>query len=103
MFRRNKTLIKELSTPAPNSKDLYFPTQYSQSIFTQCLACLWKQNASYWRNPQYSAVRLFFTTMMAVLLGSIFWDFGSKRYNIVTNEILVSSKFCDAMYVKPNV
>ncbi|KAK9927467.1 hypothetical protein M0R45_024650 [Rubus argutus] len=78
-YRRNKTLIKELSTPAPNSKDLYFPTQYSRSIFTQCLACLWKQSASYWRNPQYSAVRLFFTTMMAVLLGSIFWDFGSKR------------------------
>ncbi|XP_024168667.1 pleiotropic drug resistance protein 1 isoform X2 [Rosa chinensis] len=79
IYRTNKALIKELSTPAPNSKDLYFPTQYSQSFFTQCLACLWKQSVSYWRNPQYTAVRLLFTAMMAGLLGSFFWDLGSKR------------------------
>ncbi|PQQ20294.1 pleiotropic drug resistance protein 1-like isoform X1 [Prunus yedoensis var. nudiflora] len=59
MYRRNKALIQELSTPTPDSKDLHFPTQYSQSFFTQCLACLWKQHVSYWRNPQYSAVRPF--------------------------------------------
>ncbi|XP_024171768.2 pleiotropic drug resistance protein 1 isoform X3 [Rosa chinensis] len=79
IFRKNKALIKELSTPAPNSKDLYFPTRYSQSFFTQCLACLWKQHVSYWRNPQYTAVRLLFTATMAALLGSFFWDLGSKR------------------------
>ncbi|KAK9921378.1 hypothetical protein M0R45_029889 [Rubus argutus] len=33
VYRRNKTLIKELSTPAPNSKDLYFPTQYSVFLY----------------------------------------------------------------------
>ncbi|KAL6274816.1 hypothetical protein ACE6H2_025508 [Prunus campanulata] len=79
MYRRNKALIKELSTPTPDSKDLHFPTQYSQSFFTQCLACLWKQHVSYWRNPQYSAVRLVYTAMMALLFGTIFWDLGSKR------------------------
>ncbi|XP_020424974.1 pleiotropic drug resistance protein 1 [Prunus persica] len=79
MYRRNKALIKELSTPTPDSKDLHFPTQYSQSFFTQCLACLWKQHVSYWRNPQYSSVRLFYTAMMALLFGTIFWDLGSKR------------------------
>ncbi|KAL0330263.1 UNVERIFIED_CONTAM: Pleiotropic drug resistance protein 1, partial [Sesamum radiatum] len=31
LYRRNKALIKELSTPAPGSKDLYFQTHYSQS------------------------------------------------------------------------
>lgn len=81
LFRRNKTLINELSTPPPGSKDLYFPAQYSQSFFTQCMACLWKQYWSYWRNPSYTAVRLLFTTFIALMFGTIFWNLGSKRGN----------------------
>lgn len=73
-------MIKELSIPPSGSKDLYFPTRYSQSFQTQCMACLWKQHWSYWRNPSYSAVRLLFTTFIALLFGMIFWDLGSKRY-----------------------
>ncbi|KAK2974339.1 hypothetical protein RJ640_021195 [Escallonia rubra] len=78
LYRRNKALIKELSTPVPGSKDLYFPTQYSQSFFTQCMACLWKQRWSYWRNPAYTAVRFLFTTFIALMFGTLFWDLGSK-------------------------
>ncbi|KAJ6434978.1 hypothetical protein OIU84_000261 [Salix udensis] len=81
LCRRNKALIKELSSPPPASKDLYFPTQYSHSFFTQCMACLWKQHWSYWRNPPYTAVRLLFTTFIALMFGTIFWDMGSKRRN----------------------
>ncbi|XP_030526171.1 pleiotropic drug resistance protein 1-like isoform X2 [Rhodamnia argentea] len=78
LYRRNKALIKELSIPPPNSKDLYFPTKYSQSTFTQLMACLWKQNWSYWRNPPYTAVRFLFTIFIALLFGTMFWDLGSK-------------------------
>ncbi|KAI7985487.1 Pleiotropic drug resistance protein 1 [Camellia lanceoleosa] len=78
-YRRNKALITELSTPCPGSKDLYFPTQYSKSFFTQCTACLWKQHWSYWRNPPYTAVRFLFTTFIALVFGTLFWDLGSKR------------------------
>ncbi|TVU02579.1 hypothetical protein EJB05_51914, partial [Eragrostis curvula] len=77
-FRRNKALIKELSQAAPGSNDLHFPSKYSQSSFTQLMACLWKQNLSYWRNPPYNTVRFFFTTIIALLLGTIFWDLGGK-------------------------
>ncbi|OMO80595.1 ABC-2 type transporter [Corchorus olitorius] len=76
---RNKALIKELRTPAPGSKDLHFKTRYAQPFLIQCLACLWKQHWSYWRNPPYTAVRLIFTTVIAFMFGSIFWDLGSKR------------------------
>ncbi|KAL5220687.1 hypothetical protein ABZP36_025400 [Zizania latifolia] len=76
--RRNKALIQELSTPPPGSSELYFPTQYSQSFLNQCLACLWKQHLSYWRNPSYNAIRIFFTTVIALLFGTIFWDLGGK-------------------------
>ncbi|KAH7846555.1 hypothetical protein Vadar_015347 [Vaccinium darrowii] len=79
LYRRNKETITELSTPPPGSKDLFFATQYSQSFFTQCMACLWKQHLSYWRNPPYTAVRFFFTTIIALLFGTIFWQIGSKR------------------------
>ncbi|CAA6660815.1 unnamed protein product [Spirodela intermedia] len=72
-------LIKELSTPPPGSKDLFFPTQFSQSFVMQCVACLWKQHKSYWRNPSYTATRLFFTVIIALIFGTIFWDLGKKR------------------------
>ncbi|KAK3416804.1 hypothetical protein EUGRSUZ_H02564 [Eucalyptus grandis] len=78
LYRRNKALIEELSIPPPNSKDLYFPTKYSQSTFTQLMACLWKQHWSYWRNPPYTAVRFLFTISIAIMFGTMFWDLGSK-------------------------
>ncbi|KAK7336921.1 hypothetical protein VNO77_17474 [Canavalia gladiata] len=78
LYRRNKALIEELSCPVPGSKDLYFPSQYSTSLFTQCMACLWKQHWSYWRNPLYTALRFLYSTAVAVLLGSMFWNLGSK-------------------------
>lgn len=76
--RRNKALISELSAPPPGSKDLFFPTKYSQSFLTQCMACLWKQHKSYWRNPSYTATRIFFTTVIALIFGTIFWKLGKK-------------------------
>ncbi|KAI4379902.1 hypothetical protein MLD38_006141 [Melastoma candidum] len=78
LYRRNKALVEELSNPVPGSSNLYFPTKYSQPFFTQFSACLWKQNWSYWRNPPYTAVRILFTTFIAMMFGTIFWKLGSK-------------------------
>ncbi|GAB4842031.1 transcription factor [Ancistrocladus abbreviatus] len=78
LYRRNKALIQELSTPRPGSSDLYFPTQYAQPFLVQCMACLWKQNWSYWRNPPYTAVRFLFTLVIALVFGSMFWQLGKK-------------------------
>ncbi|KAJ4846128.1 ABC transporter G member 36, partial [Turnera subulata] len=78
---RNKAIIRQLSTPAPDAKDLYFPTRFSQSSFTQFKACLWKQRQSYWRNPPYTAVKFLFATTVALVFGSIYWDLGSKMEN----------------------
>ncbi|XP_038680622.1 pleiotropic drug resistance protein 1-like [Tripterygium wilfordii] len=78
LYRRNKALIEDLSRPSTGSKELYFPTQYSQSFCAQCIACLWKQHWSYWRNPQYTAIRFVFTVITALIYGSMFWNLGSK-------------------------
>ncbi|KAI9107454.1 hypothetical protein K1719_021491 [Acacia pycnantha] len=78
LYRRNKELIGELSKPIPGSNDLHFSTQYAQPFMVQCMACLWKQHWSYWRNPPYTAVRQLFTTFIALIFGTMFWDLGSK-------------------------
>ncbi|WOL15670.1 hypothetical protein Cni_G24451 [Canna indica] len=78
LYQRNQELIKELSVPAPDSNDLYFPTKYSQSFIGQCKACFWKQYWSYWREPQYNAIRFFMTIVMGLLFGTIFWQKGNK-------------------------
>ncbi|KAK2651460.1 hypothetical protein Ddye_011316 [Dipteronia dyeriana] len=78
LYRRNKALAKDLSKPAPGSKDLHFDTQYSRSFLTLCIACLWKQHWSYWRNPPHTAVMFLFTIFLALGYGTIFWDLGSK-------------------------
>ncbi|XP_059665975.1 pleiotropic drug resistance protein 2-like [Cornus florida] len=80
LYRRNQALIKELSNPAPESQDLYFPSQYSQSFLTQCKSCFWKQYWSYWRNPQYNAIRFFMTIVIGILFGVIYWDKGKKMH-----------------------
>ncbi|KAL8465771.1 hypothetical protein ACS0TY_035030 [Phlomoides rotata] len=36
--------------------ELHFSSQYSQPFHVQCLACLWKQYWSYWRNLTYTGI-----------------------------------------------
>jgi len=79
VYRQNKDLVKNLSTPNNEAKELSFPTKYPQSFLSQYFACLWKQNLSYWRNPQYTAVRFFYTLIISLMFGTICWGFGSKR------------------------
>ncbi|KAG8486122.1 hypothetical protein CXB51_019472 [Gossypium anomalum] len=79
LYKRNNALIEQLNMPSPGAKELHFSTQYSQSFLSQFLACLWKQRCLYWRNTEYTAVRFFFTTIIALMFGTMFWKVGSKR------------------------
>lgn len=82
LYQRNKALIKELSSPASGSQELFFPTIFSQDFVMQCVACLWKQHLSYWRNPHYNVVKIFFTIVTALMFGSIYWQLGSKTGSV---------------------
>ncbi|XP_074286403.1 pleiotropic drug resistance protein 1-like isoform X2 [Silene latifolia] len=79
LCRRMKTLVEELTDPVPGTQELHFSTQYSQSFFSQCMACLWKRHCSYWRNPRHNAVRLLLSILLGLTFGSIYWQLGSKR------------------------
>ncbi|WRX26914.1 ABC transporter-like [Theobroma cacao] len=78
LYQRNQERIKELSTPAPGSNDLYFPTKYAQPFLSQCKVCFLKQHWSYLRNPQYNAIRFFITFVLGILFGLIFWNKGQQ-------------------------
>ncbi|CAK7329316.1 unnamed protein product [Dovyalis caffra] len=80
LYQKNQELIRRLSSPQPSSKDLSFPTQYSQSFITQCKACFWKQHKSYWRNSEFNYTRFVVAIIIGILLGLVFWSKGDQIY-----------------------
>ncbi|KAG6761775.1 hypothetical protein POTOM_035008 [Populus tomentosa] len=80
LYQKNQELIKKLSTPRPGSKDLSFPSQYSQSFITQCTACFWKQHKSYWRNAEFNYTRFVVAIIIGILFGVVFWNRGDRIY-----------------------
>eukprot|EP00850_Spirogloea_muscicola_P013086 SM000087S23368 [mRNA] locus=s87:336767:345436:+ [translate_table: standard] len=79
LSKQNERMIEELSVPPEGFQKLSFPSVYAQGFLGQCHATLLKQHWTYWRSPHYNAVRFFFTLVVALIFGTIFWGFGSKR------------------------
>ncbi|XP_044484909.1 ABC transporter G family member 36-like [Mangifera indica] len=102
LFQRNKALVKELSTPAPEAKDLCFPTQYSQSSWGQFKSCVWKQWLTYWRSPDYNLVRYFFTLAAALMVGTIFWKVGTRREDTGDLTMIIGAMYAAVLFVGIN-
>ncbi|KAK0597509.1 hypothetical protein LWI29_026043 [Acer saccharum] len=83
--------VKDLSTPPEAATDLYFSTQCSQSTWEQFKSCLWKQWWTYWRSPDYNLVRFCFTFIAALVLGTIFWQVGTKRENSTDLTMIIEA------------
>jgi ABC-2 type transporter len=79
-FKEVESVIQELSKLTPGTEPLKFPSKFAQNILNQFKICYRKQNLVYWRSPQYNVVRLFFTTLAALIFGTVFWNVGSSRY-----------------------
>ncbi|XP_047320053.1 pleiotropic drug resistance protein 1-like [Impatiens glandulifera] len=99
LYKRNKAILDEKNKPQPGSKDLHFPTKYSQSFVTQFKACLWKQHLSYWRNPTYTAIRIIFTTVVALIFSTIFWNLGSKTDTKQDLVNAMGAMYCTIMLI----
>lgn len=76
--RKMVELVKDLSFPVEGLGQLKNSTCFSRDGWEQFKACLWKQNLSYWRSPNYNLVRLTFITMVSLLLGGLLWQKGNK-------------------------
>ncbi|XP_010545667.1 PREDICTED: ABC transporter G family member 29 [Tarenaya hassleriana] len=102
LYRRNKELAKELSTPPQGAKDLHFTARYSQSAWGQFRSCLWKQWKTYWRSPDYNLVRFFFTLVASLMLGTIFWKVGTKRDNVGDLNMIIGAMYAAVLFVGVN-
>ncbi|XP_077217702.1 pleiotropic drug resistance protein 3-like isoform X2 [Tasmannia lanceolata] len=78
LYKDNKEMVTQLSTPPPGSEDLHFPTRFPQNGWEQFKACLWKQHLSYWRSPEYILVRYMFMITSSLIFGALFWKRGKK-------------------------
>ncbi|KAL8225145.1 hypothetical protein R6Q57_017702 [Mikania cordata] len=101
-YREIEALIQQTSTPEPGSEVLQFSTTYSQNSLFQFKTCLWKQNLVYWRSPEYNAVRLLFTTMCALIVGSVFWDIGSKRDSTQNLMVVIGALYTAVLFLGVN-
>ncbi|KDP40866.1 hypothetical protein JCGZ_24865 [Jatropha curcas] len=102
LHQRNKALVKELSTPPPGAKDLYFASQYSQSPWGQFKSCLWKQWWTYWRSPDYNLVRYGFTLAAALMVGSIFWKVGTKKDTTTDLSMIIGAMYAAVLFIGIN-
>ncbi|OWM77713.1 ABC transporter G family member 29-like [Punica granatum] len=102
LYQRNKALVKELSAPPPGAEDLYFPTQYSQSLGGQFKSCIWKQWWTYWRSPDYNLVRFFFTLASALLVGTMFWKIGTRRESSTDLTMIIGAMYAAVLFVGIN-
>lgn len=91
--------IERMSIPAPESEPLKFDTTFSQSALSQFRYCLWKQNIVYWRSPSYNVVRIFFTTLSGLVLGTVFWGAGSKRDSTQNLYVVLGGLFSSCLFV----
>ncbi|KAG9445118.1 hypothetical protein H6P81_016458 [Aristolochia fimbriata] len=77
LHMKNVELVNELSRPNSHVEELHFSSKYTQSFGTQCMACLWKQKQSYWKDPEHNVLRFVNTLVASFLFGTIFWNVGS--------------------------
>lgn len=71
-------MVAQLQVPAPDSQPLRFDKRYPRSLLEQFLIMIRKNFTLYWRLTDYNAVRLFFTCIFGLLIGSIYWRKGNK-------------------------
>uniref|UniRef100_A0A0E0MMX0 ABC transporter domain-containing protein n=1 Tax=Oryza punctata TaxID=4537 RepID=A0A0E0MMX0_ORYPU len=75
-------LVEKLSIPIPNSEILSFSHRFPRNGWIQLKACLWKQNITYWRSPEYNLRCIMLTVISALVYGVLFW----KRAKILNDE-----------------
>ncbi|KAM3377923.1 pleiotropic drug resistance protein 3 [Capsicum galapagoense] len=78
LYKNNEELVKKLTFPPAGSKDLHFPSQFSQNGWGQFKTCFWKQYWSYWRSPSYNLMRSLHMLFASIVFGLLFWDKGTK-------------------------
>ncbi|KAL6531484.1 drug-responsive transcription factor pdr3 [Orobanche minor] len=98
LHESNMELVKQLSRPSLGSKDLHFPTRYSQDGWVQFKTCLWKQHWSYWRSPSYNLMRSLHMLFASFLYGALFWGQARNVHNQQSLFTLLGSMYSSTIF-----
>ncbi|XP_048225566.1 pleiotropic drug resistance protein 3 isoform X1 [Ricinus communis] len=98
LYKENKELVKQLSSPMPGSKELHFSTRFPQNGWEQFKACFWKHHMSYWRSPSYNLTRLVYMVAASFLFGALFWQRGKEINNQQDLFIMFGSMYTAVIF-----
>ncbi|CAI5967444.1 unnamed protein product [Closterium sp. NIES-64] len=79
IHRTMNSLNQQSSVPLNGEADLFFPTQHPTMQLSQFATHLWKRHLMYWRMPDYNGACLFFSFVMSLFIGAVFFGFGKAR------------------------
>ncbi|BFI42905.1 ATP-binding cassette, subfamily G (WHITE), member 2, PDR [Marchantia polymorpha subsp. ruderalis] len=99
LFERNKALVSELSTPAPNTEDIYFSEKFSQPFLVQLKYCLLKKHWTYWRSPDYNILRFALAFFSALFFGSMFWRVGHHTNSQASLFSIMGSIYASQLFI----
>lgn len=77
--RANRKLIEECKQPPEGSQPIHFDSQFAVGYMRQFQLLLKRNGDEYWRMPEYNTVRILFTIVFGLTLGSIYWRIGKQR------------------------
>ncbi|XP_051142940.1 ABC transporter G family member 31-like [Andrographis paniculata] len=101
-YRDVEASIQTQSIPPEDSQPLKFNTKFARSTLSQFKICFWKQKIIYWRKPHYNGIKMLFTTFCAVIIGTIFWDVGSKRSSAQALSALMGALYSSCIFLGIN-
>jgi hypothetical protein len=70
-------IVEALSIPKEGTAPTKFNSVYAQPFLVQFNVLMKRCMVEYWRNPGYNAVRVVFSIVLGVLLGSIYYRAGA--------------------------
>ncbi|KAL6334304.1 hypothetical protein AAG906_014705 [Vitis piasezkii] len=74
-------------------KESYNPATWMLEVTTTA------QELSYWRNTPYTAVRFLFTVGIALMLGTMFWDLGTRRKRSTDLDNAIGAMFSAVIFL----
>jgi len=80
---------KEILASFHDQKPIKFSGRFAASFGVQLKECLRKAFVMYWRSPTYSFYRLFFLSLVALIIGSVFYQTGIGDEAGIHNAISV--------------
>lgn len=96
LARSMADLVDAEGTPPAGATPIAFTSQYASGMLTQLQVLLWRGFTVYWRSPSYNLVRMMVTIIMALVIGTFYWNMG-QDYATVTSVLNIAGALYQAV------